>query len=369
MIELIVNLLLVVGGIPYLTVIIWLWLGLKRENISVGSHVLSVSVIIAARNEEKYIEKCVNSLRGQNYEGDWELIVVDDRSCDNTLGILSDIRRYWSKLHIVAAHNPPKLFCPKKNALVAGIEIAKGEILLFTDADCEVPSNWIASMVSYFTEDTGFVAGYAKVSPSASMGILHHLLSIENLAMGALAIGSFAHGKPLSCTGRNLGYRKSVYDEVGGFAECGHLVGGDDVYMMRNIRRLTNWRMCFNREAIVNSKPVPLKILSVIHQKIRHAAKGVNYTGPAFLLGILIYLYHWGILAGILQWFFTDSVSILWIYFCCARFVVDFLLLKRMSAIDKVRSLSILPFLELLYIPYVCFFPVAARLGLFTWKK
>ncbi|MAN25173.1 MAG: family 2 glycosyl transferase, partial [Gemmatimonadetes bacterium] len=54
---------------------------------------------------------------------------------------------------------------------------------------------------------------------------------------------------------------------------------------------------------------------------------------------------------------------------CCARFVVDFLLLKRMSAIDKVRSLSILPFLELLYIPYVCFFPVAARLGLFTWKN
>ena len=48
-------------------------------------HMFYQGVIIAARNEEKYIEKCVNSLKGQNYEGDWELIVVDDRSCDNTL--------------------------------------------------------------------------------------------------------------------------------------------------------------------------------------------------------------------------------------------------------------------------------------------
>ena len=145
-------------------------------------------------------------------------------------------------------------------------------------------------------------------------------------------------------------------------------MGGDDVYMMRNIRRLTNWRMCFNREAIVNSKPVPLKILSVIHQKIRHAAKGVNYTGPAFLLGILVYLCHWGILAGILQWFFTDSVSILWIYFCCARFVVDFLLLKRMSAIDKFVVFLFYPSWNFYIFRMSVFFPVAARLGLYVEK-
>ena len=359
--------LLIIGGGPYLTTIIWLWIGLKRKPVSTGPQLLSVSVVIAARNEEKCIEECIKSLRGQDYDGYWEVIVVDDRSVDTTLDIIRNISSEWSKLHIVSAPNPPKLICPKKSALAAGIKIAKGEVLLFTDADCEVPPDWIASMVSYFKEDVGLVGGYARTGKGS--GVLQHILSVENMAIGALAAGSFAQDKPLSCTGRNLAYRKSVYVEVGGFAECGHLMGGDDVYMMRNIRRLTNWRMCFNRESVVNSKPAPLALSSVLDQKIRHAAKGGNYNGPAFLLGISIYLYHWGILAGLFMWMFTGLISIWWMFFWGARFIVDFLLLKKMSEIDSVNNLSLLPPLEVLYIPYVCFFPIAARLGLFKWKE
>ena len=365
--EWLVVFLLVVGGGPYLITIIWLWLGLKRQPVSTGSQILSVSVVIAARNEEKCIEECIKSLRGQEYHGDWEVIVVDDRSVDNTFDIIRNISLEWSKLHIVGAPNPPKIFCPKKSALAAGIEIAKGEVLLFTDADCEVPSNWIASMVSYFKEDVGFVGGYARTGKGT--GVLQHILSVENMAIGALAAGSFAQDKPLSCSGRNLGYRKSVYDEVGGFAKCGHLMGGDDVYMMRNIRRFTNWRMCFNRESVVNSKPAPLLLSSVIDQKIRHAAKGGNYNGPAFFLGVSVYLFHWGLLAGLFMWIFTGLLPIWWFFWGGARVIVDFLLLRKMSEIDSVNNLSLLPLLEVLYIPYVCFFPVAARFGLFKWKE
>ncbi|MEE3234750.1 MAG: glycosyltransferase [Candidatus Latescibacterota bacterium] len=365
--ELTVSLLLIVGGIPYLLTIIWLWLGLRCRPVLTGHQILSVSVVIAARNEEKLIEECLKSLRDQNYDGDWEVIVVDDRSIDNTHEIVSNISSDWDNLNVISAPNPPKLFCPKKSALAAGIEKANGEILLFTDADCVVPPNWISSMVSYFNEDVGFVGGYAATGKGTSF--LQHILSVENIAIGALAAGSFAQGKPLSCTGRNLGYRKSVYKEVGGFAECGHLLGGDDVYMMRNIRRLTKWRMCFNRESVVKSKPAPTTLSSVIHQKVRHAAKGGNYSGPAYFLGISVYLYHWGILIGLLLWLFTGIVLSWWISFLGVRLIVDFLLLRKMKTIDTVNSLSVLPFLEVLYIPYVCFFPIAGRLGLFRWKQ
>ena len=117
------------------------------------------------------------------------------------------------------------------------------------------------------------------------------------------------------------------------------------------------------------SKPASLDLSSVIDQKIRHAAKGGNYKGPAFLLGVSVYLYHWGILAGFLMWMFTGLISTWWMFFWGVRFIVDFLLLKKMSEIDSVNNLFLLPLLEVLYIPYVCFFPIAARIGLFKWKE
>ena len=199
----IVAFLMVVGGGPYLTLIVWLWLGLRRPPDSTVHGIPSVSIVIAARNEESYIEKCLVSLKDQKYDGDWEVIVVDDRSTDNTHDVISAISLGWDKLCVVSSPDPPKLFCPKKSALAAGIEIANGEILLFTDADCVVPFNWIRSMVSHFDEDVGFVAGYAAIEKGSSF--LQHVLSVENMAIGALAVGSFAQSKPLSCSGRNLG--------------------------------------------------------------------------------------------------------------------------------------------------------------------
>ena len=67
--------------------------------------------------------------------------------------------------------------------------------------------------------------------------LLQRVLSVENSAVGALRAGSFAQRCPLSCTGRNLAYRKSVYDAVGGFAPIGHMLGGDDVYFMRLVAK------------------------------------------------------------------------------------------------------------------------------------
>ena len=364
--EWVVGFLMVVGGVPYLTLIVWLWLGLRRQPVSTVGDVPSVSILIAARNEENYIEECLKSIKDQKYEGAWEVIVVDDRSTDNTYDIVSAMSLGWDKLCVVSAPNPPKLLCPKKSALEAGIEIANGEILLFTDADCVVPFNWIRSMVSHFDSDVGFVAGYAATGRGSSF--LQHVLSVENMAIGALAVGSFAQSKPLSCSGRNLGYRKSVFSEVGGFAECGYLVGGDDVYMMRIIKRHAKWKMCFNRESVVRSRPAPLKIISIVHQKIRHAAKGSNYSGPAYFLGISVYLYHWGILAGLVLWLSTGLISSWWVSFWGVRFIFDFILLRKMQTIDSFNGLSVLPFIEILYIPYVCFFPIAARMGFFKWK-
>ena len=96
----------------------------------------SLSIIVPARNEERQIETCVRSLLAQGYD-DFEVIVVDDRSEDSTRAILARIAEEDSRLRIVDGSPLPDGWVGKPWALVQGTAVARGEWLLFTDADTE----------------------------------------------------------------------------------------------------------------------------------------------------------------------------------------------------------------------------------------
>ena len=93
-----------------------------------------VSVILPARNEEDFIEKCLNSLADQDYEN-YEIIVVDDRSQDNTGQIIKKIAEKNPKIIYVLADPKPEKWIGKNWACFEGFKRANGELLLFTDAD------------------------------------------------------------------------------------------------------------------------------------------------------------------------------------------------------------------------------------------
>ena len=93
-----------------------------------------VSIILPARNEEEFIEKCINSLLEQDYKN-YEIIAIDDRSDDNTGNIIKKISREDSKVVYVLAQPKPEKWTGKNWACVEGFKKASGELLLFTDAD------------------------------------------------------------------------------------------------------------------------------------------------------------------------------------------------------------------------------------------
>jgi chlorobactene glucosyltransferase len=103
-----------------------------------------VSVIVPARNEEKYIERCLLSLLSQDYPN-FEIIAVDDNSSDNTLKIMKDIKNKTKKkkntgllpdkLKIISLKSKPDGWTGKTWASEQGYLQSKGTILLFTDAD------------------------------------------------------------------------------------------------------------------------------------------------------------------------------------------------------------------------------------------
>jgi len=359
--------LVVIGGVVYIVSIAWLLRGLYRplgERSETTSP--SLTILVAARNEEAVLEGCLKALKKQDYEGEWEVVLVDDRSEDNTAVIGAEWMNKWDRMRIVRAPDKPTFACPKKSALAVGIALAKGEILLFTDADCRPPSDWVRRTAACFMPDVGLVAGHAHTLEGSSL--IQRVLSVENLAVGALGAGSFAQGRPLSCTGRNLAYRKSVYELVGGFAPIGHMLGGDDVYFMRLVAKTGLWKMVWNPEVVVESLPASPCWRAIVQQKMRHAAKGGHYQGPALLLACGVYAFHLGLAAALCGvGLGVSDLNVLWPIWSL-RWAVDALLLYRMGKGSFGSWLPFFPLVEVLYIPYVVILAPAGRLGLFHWK-
>ncbi|MFH1010344.1 MAG: glycosyltransferase [bacterium] len=253
----------------------------------------SVSVVLPARNEARVLERTILSLLAQDYPGEWEIIAVDDRSTDSTPAILAHYAREHSRLRFrrITEPNPPS---PKKHALAKGIEMATGEIICTTDADCVFHPRWLRTMVSHFDESVGVVAGLTRFKfPDGHEPFWQRLQNLDFMLQGYLAAGAIGIGIPSSCNGSNLAYRRTVYDTVVGFSDFAHQVSGDDVLFAQKVSQTTDWRVVYASapETIVDSLPVPT-IRELLHQRLRWASKGLDYRGSMKFLLFGLYFYY-----------------------------------------------------------------------------
>jgi peptidoglycan/xylan/chitin deacetylase (PgdA/CDA1 family) len=114
---------------------------------------MRISVIIPAHNEEAVIHRTLDSLRKQDYKGPIEIIVVDNKSTDNTAGVAQS----WGA-RVVREERKGYVY-----ALMSGFKHASGEILITTDADTVVPRNWVSTLVQAFEKDCRVVAAGSMV--------------------------------------------------------------------------------------------------------------------------------------------------------------------------------------------------------------
>ena len=234
-----------------------------------------ISIIIAAHNEEKNIEKLLHSLFNQTYNNKlFEIIIIDDRSKDNTANSISNYSN--SNLKLIKIDETPLGWSHKKWALNSGIKNAKGEIILQTDADCIPNKRWIETMVNAFSDNNvGFVCG---PSPLFSKNKIEKILQLENNAQDAVSAGGLQNKLILSCTGRNLAFIKKIFENIQGYKNIEHFESGDDDLLMQKINKKTNYKIKFliDENAIVYSNP-PHSINQFIKQRLRFASKGLFY--------------------------------------------------------------------------------------------
>jgi len=321
-------------------------------------------VIVAAKNEETHIQKCLESLLNLDYPKDkFEIVAVDDNSADATPNIIQSF----------AALNPViKFFQPvgsifhlrgKANALAQAIKTTKGEIIFTTDADCVVSPSWIREMVKYYDKQTGVVCSYTIIEPKS---IFDAVQSFDWLYLLSLASGSSGLGDQLSCVGNNMSFRRVAYDEVGGYENIKFSVT-EDFMLLQSIKRKTHWKTKFPANPNIVNRTLPCSSLTELYrQKKRWGTGGLDINWFGYFVGFI----GWATGAAILfSW-----LSIGWLsYFLLftAKSVTDLLFL--LPIVVRFKSYKILLYLipfEIYFALYAFFLPPIVLLNrTVVWKE
>lgn len=193
----------------------------------------SLSLIIAARNEEKNILSLLDILKQQNYDlKKVEIIVVDDHSEDNTLEMINQFDH--GSLNIKPIKNDTNQQ-GKKYSLNIGIEKASNEFIIITDADCRPESNWLSDISCKLKNGNDLVFGTAPLKMKAS-GFSRYAC-FDNFRSQLLVFAAAKLGFPYSAAARSLAFRKSKFHSVGGFASHFQIKSGDDDLLLQSFKR------------------------------------------------------------------------------------------------------------------------------------
>ena len=233
-----------------------------------------VSIIICARNEAENLKKFLPAILEQDYP-EFEVIVVNDCSEDNSYLILGNFLLDYPHLKISTVYKDPKFTHNKKFAQFIGIKAARHEALLFTDADCQPESDtWLGSMASHFSDKTDFVLGYGGYMEAK--GLLNKYIRYDCMSIAMQYLGMAIRGIPYMGVGRNLGYKRSMFFANNGYGAHNHLISGDDDLFVNTNATKRNTAVEFRKGSHTRSVPAP-GLKEWIIQKKRHLTTAPYY--------------------------------------------------------------------------------------------
>ncbi len=234
-----------------------------------SSSLPKVTVIIAARNEEQYIEACVRSVIENDYPAnELDVICIDDGSTDGTRAILETIRSMFAdRVTVADSPSEPASWAPKKRAILHALKLTDSEIVMLTDADTEVSRDWVRSMVREFHHDTGSVIGASM--PRQPRNLMEAFYRFERLFVNFTMVSAVGWGTPASASGQNIAYRRTALSALRGLPHP-TLPSGDDDLAVQAIAR-EGWKIRFasSPQSVVTDCRVP-NLTQNFRAAIRH---------------------------------------------------------------------------------------------------
>ena len=367
-----------------------------------------VSVLVPARNEEKNIGACLESLSRQSYPQDlYEVIVIDDHSTDRTAAVVekfaaagveqtaaavgAEVTDHRNGMHgqeqqerfsvrclrladIVTADGAAPVKAYKKFAIETGIRSATGSLVVTTDADCWFDPDWLTTIVA-FHEETGakFIAAPVRIGgdggQNSFLSIFQTLDFITLQGITGAAVYKRFHSM---CNGANLAYEKKAFYEVEGFKDIDSIPSGDDMLLMHKIYKKYPGQVFFlrNRHAIVSTRP-ETSWESFVNQRIRWASKADKYDDKRiFWVLLLVYMLNLLFLGLLLASWWNSWYLWLLLVLIAVKTVVEFPFVQSVAGFFGQRHLMVyFPVLQPFHILYTVVIGWLGKFGSYRWKE
>ena len=212
-----------------------------------------VSVVICARDAYEYLTELVPALLSQDYP-DFEIVIVNDCSDDETEEYLKDLERKESRIKPVQLKQHLNFFNGKKFPLSMGIKSAKNDLLILTECNC-MPTNdqWLRSVVNCYGSKTEIVIGYSPYVQKKST--LNRLMRFDALQQGLLYLSAALKRHPYMGIGRNLSYRKELFYRNKGFISHYTTSVGDDDLFIGQAANKKNTEVLIDAENAIRTNP------------------------------------------------------------------------------------------------------------------
>ncbi len=312
-------------------------------------HKEGVSVVVAARDEAENIAALLSDLSQQTYEN-FEVIVVDDHSLDDTINI---VESFPNVILLQASQEG------KKAAIAEAVETAKYSTILTTDADCRLGPSWIEKMTAPFVnKQVELVIGPVAFHKEAT--VFEKAQSLEFMSLITSGAGAIGVQQAFMCNGANLAFRKANYAAVDT-----DKASGDDVFLLHHAKK-NGSEIVFVKEyeAIVTTAPKP-DFNSLLQQRKRWAAKSSDYHDKdAKRISWLVFLSNLCLLLLI----FSGTWREVLIAFVL-KAIIDYSLLKKAVAFFQKEDIFRYFYpLQILYPFYIVYVAVASQIGSFEWK-
>jgi cellulose synthase/poly-beta-1,6-N-acetylglucosamine synthase-like glycosyltransferase len=346
------------------------WKKLKNSSPSKNqTFSTSITVIIPARNEELYIKYSLQAVLQQDYPKElFEIIVVDDHSTDHTNAIASQYAN--ERLRVLKLSSTNQTVAYKKKAIKEAIKIAKGELIVTTDADCNMGHKWLASIADlYERKKPKMIVG--PVCFTKEKTFFEKIQSLEFISLIGSTGASLFYNKPLMCNGANLAYEKKAFLDVNGFKEHEDIATGDDMLLMFQLNKKfpSSIKYLKSVDAIVytNAKKT---LKSFWEQRKRWVSKSKHYTNSyVILISLLIYINNFIPLVSILLSIVYPKFIVVFILSFALKSIADYFFLKTIcSFFKKTDLMNLFMAVQLLYLVYVSTIGLIGNLISYKWK-
>ncbi len=266
-----------------------------------GGALPSVAVVVAARDEEGCIERCLDALLAQDYGGDWVVVVADDHSTDRTAAVVQRVAaRVPGRVRYLAVPDPTDHVRGKAQALHTAIAAVDAELIVITDADCSPVPSWVRTMADGFAEPSvGILCGLTRIAPRPGR-FFDRVQALDwRLLLGAVSAAAEL-GAPATGMGNNMGVRRAAYEAVGGYPALPFSLT-EDFTLVRAIADGTDWRVRFPiaPDLVVWTMPAD-GIAETYGQRRRWARGGLSGDPWVLLLYALLFGIQAVLLAGLL---------------------------------------------------------------------